>query len=92
MTPPGNVDECGQNLIGGPVTVYRLNGTKPAEKFRTWVDFGRELVLPAPKIEERQPLGTKVLWLARATPHVLEVSTLPTKWKGIRSVSSAATR
>lgn len=42
----------------GPVTVYRLNGTRPADKFRTWVTFGRELVVPVrlcgdPGVEQR---------------------------------------
>jgi hypothetical protein len=58
----------------GPVTIYRLNGTKPAEKFRTWVDFGHELHMPAPKMEDWEPIGFSLKWYALATPHVLEVS------------------
>jgi hypothetical protein len=68
----------------GPVTVYRLNGTKPAEKFRTWVTFGRELVVPAPTIEESGPLGTSVMWHARATPHVLEVTQFADELQGYK--------
>ena len=78
------VTETVRSARYGPMTVYRLKGDKPEERFRTWVVFGRELVEPEPKIEESDPLGISIIWIARATPHVLEVTQFADEVEGYR--------
>ena len=79
------VTETVRSAKYGPMTVYRLTGGKPEERFRTWVDFGRQLAMPALRIEESEPqVGSSVMWIARATPHVLEVTDFADEVSGYR--------
>ena len=78
------VTETVRSAKYGPLTVYRLKGDKPEERFRTWVLFGRQLYVPQQKIEESEALGTSVMWIARATPHVLEVTEFADEVTGYR--------